>query len=135
MSLVDTCPDCGAPVEGVVAQTVFGGRLEWSVSSRCAACGSATEECGRDDMPVAYRRALIEDVGLARLRIEPAAERVQVLRVLRAAGASMTEAVERWKLLTDEGLTGTPEEVRLLVQRLTDAGVARSRLLVTRSSS
>jgi hypothetical protein len=80
--------------------------------------------------PVEFCGRLADDLGVARVRIDPEsarALRVPVLRMLRRYGAGLDQAAETFTRLTGDGLTGTPAEMRLLAGRL-DAVNAATRV-------
>jgi hypothetical protein len=115
------CLSCGATARAEPAQDVVGDRLAWSVSIRCPGCGDAQEIDGWDDTPADVRAAILAEGGLTRVSVDPAADRLAVLTVLRD-GRSLSEAADTYTRLTAGGLTGTAAEMRLLADRLTAAG-------------
>ncbi|WP_377475778.1 hypothetical protein [Plantactinospora endophytica] len=127
--LVERCAVCGAETAGVVTEAVDGGRLAWTVSTRCSGCDAVTELCGWDEMPAVVRTALIARAGSVRLRVEPVAARplrVRLLGVFRGQGATIGEASSAITALSTTGILGTPAEMELLAQRLTAAGASVS---------
>ncbi|MBU2668971.1 hypothetical protein KOI35_36215 [Actinoplanes bogorensis] len=119
------CDHCDAAMHVTVSQTVERDRLAWSVSSACASCGNAEEQCGRDDMPPQLRELLIDQVGLVILQADAETSqrsRTRMLAVFRAGGATIHESVSRYRALTNSGIEGTPAEMKLLADRLTRAG-------------
>jgi hypothetical protein len=83
------------------------------------------EICGTDEAPDRVRAAIIALDGLALLRADPLAnrpKRVAILAVFRRAGMTLGEAVNAYAQLTGEGITGLPVELRLIADRLTNAG-------------
>jgi hypothetical protein len=125
------CDSCGGTAVADPGIDVVDGRLVWSVSVRCPACGAAVEVCGRDEPPDDVRAAVLARDGVARLTVDAGANRVAVLRVLRRDGRTLDAAADAYARLTGDGLTGTGAELRLLAGRLEAAGarvtVARDR--------
>ncbi|MEV0732497.1 hypothetical protein [Polymorphospora sp. NPDC050346] len=130
--VIEPCLRCGASSRGVVTQAIDGDRLTWGITSRCEGCADEGEDDGGawGRMPDDLRQALIAGVGLARLRADPEVTRplrLQVLRMFRRYGASISEASDTYDRLTDAGVTGTPAEMRLLARQLETVGT-RTRL-------
>ena len=112
-----------------LSQFVLHGGIEWSIHRRCDDCGVETDECGRGDTPEPLRAALIDQCGLARLRVDAAESRplrVRLMKVLRDDGAGLTAAKKAFEQLTGEGLTGTHAEMQLMAERLGAAGATPS---------
>ncbi|GID31709.1 hypothetical protein [Paractinoplanes brasiliensis] len=65
---------------------------------------------------------LYADVGLAILRAERGPGKAHLLRVFPEQGATLDEAVAAYKVLTSDGLEGTPAEMELLAAKLSAAG-------------
>jgi hypothetical protein len=119
------CDRCATPTIASAAYLVHNDRLEWSWSVRCPGCGAAVEICGTDEASDRVRAAIIALDGLALLRADPLAnrpKRVAILAVFRRAGMTLGEAVNAYAQLTGEGITGLPVELRLIADRLTNAG-------------
>ncbi|MFG2053075.1 hypothetical protein ACGFI9_03505 [Micromonospora sp. NPDC048930] len=115
-----SCDDCGARLTCHLAQRIVHDRLHWSAECHCSRCGSAFATCGWDDTPAEIRDALIARCGLARLTVEgmTGPGRVALLKVFRAAGASLSEAKEAAQRAATIGIEGTRVELELLKQRL-----------------
>ena len=119
------CDRCGTSTVASGAQTIRGDRLEWSWSVRCPHCGDEVVMCGSDKTPDRVRAAIVAREGLSVLRGDPSvnrSQRVAILAVFRRNGMALAEATDAYDRLTGEGITGLPVELRLLAERLTDAG-------------
>jgi len=122
-----TCPSCAAPIEWEVSQTVFNGRLAWSASYYCAACGDGVMVDGWDEPPDDVREALIAEDGLRRVRLDRDRQqpsRVALMSVFRRRGASLSRASELVAEVASAGLTGTFAEIELLSAQLAAVGAA-----------
>ncbi len=120
--LVEACAECGAAAVGAVDKAVAEHRVAWAVSTRCSGCGIATESNGLGEVPATLRTALVARVGLVRLRADPDTSRSPrrcLLNEFRRQGASISEAVSAFDMLTSSGIIGTPAEMRLLARQLT----------------
>ncbi|BEL07412.1 hypothetical protein Q0Z83_056030 [Actinoplanes sichuanensis] len=117
--------DCDHCAGGATfGETIFGGRLYWSMSHACHTAN--IEACGRDESPDEWRAALLEQGGAYRLRIGDG-NRVAAMRVLRERrGTPMAEIAALLETLRGPGLIGTEMELRLLAGRLAEAGVTAS---------
>ena len=112
-----------------LSQFVFHGDIEWSVHRECDGCGVGAYECGRGDTPEPLRAALVDQCGLAHLRVDDTGSRplrVRLMKGFRDAGASLVEAREACERLAGEGMTGTHAEMQLLAERLGAAGATPS---------
>ena len=115
------CESCPGDAVGRFQETVFQGRLEWSVAHSCV--GGITEICGRGTPPEPWRQALLDQCGTYRLRLQGTnPSDVGVMKVLRAGGTALGEVRRALATLRGDGLAGTEAELRLLAARLEDAG-------------
>jgi hypothetical protein len=123
------CPVCGAAIDLHVTEGVDGGRVVWTATSRCPACGYTDESTAPpaffDNHESIVRQTLVARVGLARVRIDPENrdQRLRSLAVLRRRGATIAEVAESYAALTGPGLVGTPAETSLLAEELSAEGV------------
>ncbi|WP_411138089.1 hypothetical protein [Streptomyces sp. C10] len=104
---------------------LIGGPLRWDVESVCSACGQATADCGRA-LPAWLRDRLLADHGPATLRVtDPSAERVMLMRVLRAElGIGLPDAKVALGQVLAGAYSGTLPEVEYLARKLRRAGVS-----------
>ncbi|GIE36460.1 hypothetical protein Ait01nite_095050 [Actinoplanes italicus] len=118
------CDRCAG--DATYAEMIVDGRLHWSVSHSCTAEPPGhSEDCGRDDPPAELRRALLEQCGEYRLRVDGQSDRGAVMKVLRERLATpLPEMSALVATLAGAGLGGTEMELRLLAQQFTEAGVS-----------
>jgi hypothetical protein len=124
-TVIEPCDTCRADWRCELSQAVVDDRLQWTVWCRCESCGSTVQECGWDDPPAEIRAAIVEQCGLARLRVPDAAgaQRLRVMKVLRDNGVPMADVAATVERLGGAGLAGTVDEMELLAGRLRRVGV------------
>jgi hypothetical protein len=131
------CGVCGASAVCEVGERIVHGRLQWTISSRCRACGDETEEIGWDDSPAKVRNALLDTHGPVRIRLEPPPEDLaSVMKVLRQRGkVAIGEAKAQAQRLAAGELVGTLVEMELLAERLREAGIGAATERIRPTSS
>ncbi|MFC3232279.1 hypothetical protein CP967_15515 [Streptomyces nitrosporeus] len=112
------CQECGAESECRGVQALVDGSLRWDTETTCSACGFAVAACG-GDLPSEWREKLLLAHGAARLRVDPSAGGVAVMRVLRAGlGLGLTEVRSVLREVVSGAHSGTLPEMELLARKL-----------------
>jgi hypothetical protein len=119
------CADCGALALYHLAEHLVHGRVEWTLSIRCPACGNAIEEDGWGTSPELIRDALVDEHGRFRIEVRsPSPSAAELMRVLRRESPDMTlaEAKASAQRLRGGQVRGTRVEMEQLAERLRAAG-------------
>ncbi|CCK25430.1 hypothetical protein BN159_1051 [Streptomyces davaonensis JCM 4913] len=118
------CQECGAELECHGVQALVAGSLRWDVESACPACGFALAVCA-GALPVERREQLLAEHGPAKLSVsDPQAQRVLIMRVLRAeAGLDLPAAKAEVRRVVSGAYSGTFAEMEHLAGRLRACGV------------
>jgi hypothetical protein len=119
------CADCGTLALHHLAERLIHGRIEWTLSIRCPACGNAIEEHGWDSSPELIRDALVAEHGWFRIEVtSPSPSAAVLMRVLRRESPDMTlaQAKASAQRLRGGQVRGTRVEMERLAERLRAAG-------------
>lgn len=117
------CDSCPGQSVGEVYETIIDDRLHWVLSHTCV--DGFVESMGWDETPAELRQAILEQCGTYRLLLpeKSIARKVAVLKVLRGSGVAMSDVSSAFVELLGPGIAGTEVELRLVADRLIDAGV------------
>ena len=124
VELEESCAACRASARELWVQRCVSGRLSWSASFRCTACGAQLEADGSDDLPENVRRAFLSESGGWRLVLLHAGERkLELVRALaKARQVASSSALGLVNARSAHLGEGTLVEMRCLEAQLADMG-------------